>query len=118
MIIIGSFIRGPACSGFGPTNVGPQSVDYEVNIDLPDILGITSNLQSHFGAWFRRVQPRWARLSCLVRRYNPKDYQRMSLLQYSIVMVFLLTMVALPAKMMLRLLWHIKYVWITPWFNI
>jgi len=27
-------------------------------------------------------------------------------------------MVALPMKMGLRLLWHIKYVWITPWFNI
>jgi hypothetical protein len=42
----------------------------------------------------------------------------MSLLQYSIVMVFLLSMVALPIKMGLRLLWHIKYVWITPWFNV
>ena len=31
---------------------------------------------------------------------------------------FLLTMVALPLKMALRLLWHIKYVWITPWFNV
>jgi hypothetical protein len=27
-------------------------------------------------------------------------------------------MVALPLKMGLRLLWHIKYVWITPWFNV
>jgi hypothetical protein len=24
----------------------------------------------------------------------------------------------LPLKMALRLLWHIKYVWITPWFNV
>jgi hypothetical protein len=24
----------------------------------------------------------------------------------------------LPLKMGLRLLWHIKYVWITPWINI
>jgi len=24
----------------------------------------------------------------------------------------------LPIKMGFRLLWHIKYVWITPWFNI
>jgi hypothetical protein len=54
----------------------------------------------------------------LFRRYNPKDYKRMSLLQYSIMMFFLLTMVGLPAKMLLRLLWHIKYVWITPWFNV
>jgi hypothetical protein len=47
-----------------------------------------------------------------------KDYKRMSLLQYSIVLFFLLTMIALPLKMAIRLLWHIKYVWITPWFNV
>jgi hypothetical protein len=31
---------------------------------------------------------------------------------------FLLTMVALPLKMGLRLMFNIKYVWITPWFNV
>jgi len=51
------------------------------------------------------------------RRNNPKDYKRMSLPQYSILMAFLLTMFGLPIKMMLRLLFHIKYVWITPWFK-
>jgi hypothetical protein len=54
----------------------------------------------------------------LFRRYNPKDYKRMSLLQYSMVMFFVLTMIALPLKMAIRLGWHIKYVWITPWFNV
>ena len=34
----------------------------------------------------------------LFRRYNPKNYRRMSLLQYSLMMFFLLTMVALPIK--------------------
>jgi hypothetical protein len=42
----------------------------------------------------------------------------MSLLQYSMLMVFLLTMLGLPIKMLLRLMFHIKYVWITPWFNV
>jgi hypothetical protein len=42
----------------------------------------------------------------------------MSLLQYSIMVFFLLTMVGLPVKMMLRLAFNIKYVWITPWFNV
>jgi hypothetical protein len=27
-------------------------------------------------------------------------------------------MLGLPIKMFLRLAFHIKYVWITPWFNI
>src|SRR6266536_3186609 len=48
----------------------------------------------------------------LFRRFMRKDFQRMSLLQFSIVQFFLLTMVALPLKMLLRLLCHIKYVWI------
>jgi hypothetical protein len=26
--------------------------------------------------------------------------------------------VALPIKMLIRLFFHIKYVWITPWFNV
>lgn len=42
----------------------------------------------------------------------------MSLLQYSTMMIFMLTMIALPLKMMLRLAFNIKYVWITPWFNV
>jgi hypothetical protein len=54
----------------------------------------------------------------LFRRRMGKDFQRMSLLQFSLMQFLLLTMVALPLKMALRLLWHIKYVWITPWFNI
>ena len=42
----------------------------------------------------------------------------MGILQYSLIAAFLLMMVALPIKMLFRLLFHIKYVWITPWFNI
>jgi hypothetical protein len=88
---------------------------------LPDLFGITSNLgKIIFGAivvgGFYAVGG--FIVHALFRRYNPKDYRRMSLLQYSIMMVFLLTMVALPIKMMIRLLFHIKYVWITPWFNV
>jgi len=54
----------------------------------------------------------------LFRRKMQKDFQRMSLLQFSIMASLWLTMVALPIKMGLRLVWHIKYVWITPWFNV
>jgi len=57
-------------------------------------------------------------VNAFFRRHNAKDFKRMSLLQYSIMMTFFLTMVALPIKMGLRLLFHIKYVWITPWFNV
>ena len=50
--------------------------------------------------------------------FSRKIYARMSLLQYVIMQVFLITMLALPVKMMLRLVLRIKYVWVTPWFNV
>ncbi len=91
MIIIGTFIRGPGWQWFWPGQTWVVGGYYVI------------------GGFI---------MHALFRRYNPKDYQRMSLLQYSIMQFFMLTMVALPIKMLLRLLFHIKYVWITPWFNV
>jgi len=42
----------------------------------------------------------------------------MSLIQYLTLQFFLISMIALPIKILIRLLFNIKYVWITPWFNI
>ena len=122
MIIIGTFIRGPGWQWFWPGQTWDHSrLIYEVNRDLPDIFGITSNLgKAIFGAAV--VGGYFAAgglaLTLLYRRYMAKDFQRMSILQYALMAGFLLMMVALPIKMLFRLLFHIKYVWITPWFNI
>jgi len=122
MIIIGTFIRGPGWQWFWPGQTWDHNrLIYEVNRDLPDIFGITSNFgKGIFGA----IMVGGYYLSggflvySLFRRKMGKDFQRMSLLQFSMMQFLLLTMVALPIKMGLRLLWHIKYVWITPWFNV
>jgi hypothetical protein len=122
MITIGTFIRGPGWQWFWPGQTWDHNrLIYEVNRDLPDIFGITSNWgKGIFGAAV--VGGFFAIGGLLVhafyRRFDPKNYQRKSLLQYSLMMVFLITMLALPIKMMLRLVFHIKYVWITPWFNV
>ena len=50
--------------------------------------------------------------------FSRKIYGRMSLLQYVIMQTFLISMLALPVKMILRLVFRIKYVWVTPWFNV
>jgi hypothetical protein len=50
--------------------------------------------------------------------FSRKIYKRMSLLQYTIMQIMLLSMLALPIKMILRLVFRIKYVWVTPWFNV
>ena len=122
MIIIGTFIRGPGWQWFWPGQTWDHNrLIYEVNRDLPDIFGITSNLgKGIFGAivvgGFYVLGG--GAVYSLFRRKMPKDFQRMSLLQFSIMVSLWLTMAALPLKMALRLIWHIKYVWITPWFNI
>ncbi len=130
MITIGTFIRGPGWQWFWPGQTWDHNrLIYEVNIDLPDFLNkylpsplnITSNwAKAVFGAivvgGFYGIGG--FLVHSLYRRYNAKNYQRKSLLQYSILMVFFLTMIALPIKMFLRLAFHIKYVWITPWFNV
>jgi hypothetical protein len=122
MILIGTFIRGPGWQWFWPGQTWDHSrLIYEVNRDLPDLFGITSNLgKAVFGG---AVVGGYYLLGgfivfALFRRYQPKDYRRMSLLQYSIMVFFLLTMVGLPIKMVIRHAMHIKYVWITPYFNI
>jgi hypothetical protein len=32
--------------------------------------------------------------------------------------IFLVIMLSLPVKILLRLMFRIKYVWVTPWFNV
>jgi hypothetical protein len=122
MIFIGTFIRGPGWQWFWPGQTWDHNrLIYEVNRDLPDLFGITSNwAKGIFGAvvvgGFYAVGGFLAH--ALFRRYNAKNYRRMSLLQYSLLMFFLLTMSALPIKILLRHMFHVKYVWVTPWFNI
>jgi hypothetical protein len=130
MILIGTFIRGPGWQWFWPGQVWDHNrLVYEVNRDLndwvnrflPSALQITSTwAKAVFGAI---VVGAYFVISGglahhLFRRFKRKDYERMSLLQYSIMMFFLLTMVALPIKMGLRLVFNIKYIWVTPWFNV
>ena len=58
------------------------------------------------------------RLESLGTAQNRKVYARMSLLQYITLQVMLTFMLLLPVKIVLRLLFRIKYIWVTPWFNI
>src|SRR5919201_3689112 len=100
MIIIGTFIRGPGWQWFWPGQVWDHNrLIYEVNRDLPDIFGITSNFaKAIFGAIL--VGGYYAlggfAVFSLFRRYMPKDFARMSILQFAITQAFLLIMLALP----------------------
>jgi hypothetical protein len=51
--------------------------------------------------------------------FEEKLLARTSLLQYVTFQFFAISvLLALPVKLILRLALTIKYVWVTPWFNI
>lgn len=122
MIIVGTFIRGPGWMWFWPGQTWDHNrLVYAVNRDLPDIFSITSNwAKILFGAIVMGAYYVVGGLimHSLFKRKNPKDYARMSFIQYSTMMFLFLTMMGLPIKILLRLALNIKYVWVTPWFNI
>jgi hypothetical protein len=140
MIVIGTFIRGPGWMWFWPTQTWDASrIEFTVNQNLDQVFGID-------GRWLVHVLPGsqkphadlWARgifgifpvvlylilatllihWICTRTEFSRKIYARMSLVQAVTMYVFLVLMLSLPVKMLLRLLFRIKYVWVTPWFSI
>ena len=55
---------------------------------------------------------------CMRTEFSRKIYKRMSLLQLVTMYTFLIFMFSLPVKILLRLVFTIKYIWVTPWFSI
>jgi hypothetical protein len=124
MIVIGTLIRGPGWMWFWPGMTWDHNrLIFEVNRDLPDIFGITGKAgRMIFGGVVTLAYVVGAAILChkLITwtPFNRKMYARMSVLQYVVMQTFLIVMLSLPVKILARLLFRIKYVWVTPWFNI
>src|SRR5258706_13012758 len=124
MIVIGTLIRGHGWMWFWPGMTWDHNrLIFEINRDLPDIFGIKNALLKNlFGLIVISIYAIAAAIGVhkLVKStpLSRKIYARMSLLQYVTMQIFLIVMLALPVKILIRLLFRIKYVWITPWFNV
>ena len=124
MVIIGTLIRGPGWMWFWPGQTWDHNrLVFEVNQDLHEILGITGAVPAMiFGfvvlALFAVVSGLLVHKLMTMNEFNRKILERMSLTQYIVMQVLLITMLSLPAKMIARLVFRIKYVLVTPWFNI
>ena len=124
MIVIGTLIRGPGWMWFWPGRTWDHNrLIFEVNRDLPDIFGIAGRwAKVIFGAVVVGLYVVAAGIGIhkLITRtpFNRKIYSRMSVLQYVVMQTFLIIMLSLPVKILARQLFRIKYVWVTPWFNI
>ena len=120
MVVIGTLIRGPGWMWFWPGQTWDHNkLVFEVNRDLHEILGITDPLiYGVFGflvvAGFVVITGFAVHKLLTMTEFNRKILDRMTLLQYLTMQLLLITMVGLPAKMAARLLFRIKYVWVTP----
>jgi len=129
MVFIGTFIRGPGWVWFPPGKTwDPTYQPYAVNRNLDEVfpfslLGLKAMwAKTIFGALAMGAYLVIAALAVhkliTATEFNRKIYQRMSLLQYLTMQVFLIFMLFLPIKILIRLLFNIKYIWVTPWFNV
>jgi len=124
MVVIGTFIRGPGWMWFWPGQTwDPNRQVFEVNRDLPDIFYITSAWgKTVFGAVVMGIY--FAVAGGVIHKlftwsdFNKKIFQKMSFLQYMTMQAFLTIMMLLPIKILIRHLFRIKYIWVTPWFNL
>ena len=125
LIVIGTFIRGPSWIWFWPGQTWDHNkVIYEVNQDLPDIFHITGQpWKAIFGlvviGLFYLVAGVAIHIVVNWSKFEKKIFQRTSTLQYMTFQFFAITiLVSMPVKLVLRLGFRIKYVLVTPWFNI
>ena len=124
MIAIGTIIRGPGWGWFWPTQTWDHNrLVFEVNRDLHTLFGIHNRLIAGiFGgvvvALYFVVAGYCVHLICMANSFTRKIYKRMSLFQIVTMNLLLVLMISLPVKIALRLLLRIKYVWVTPWFNV
>lgn len=132
LIAIGTFIRGPGWMWFWPGQTWDHNaLFYEVNRDLPDIvakLPLMSFIaeQPWKGIFGAIVVAIFYLVSGIIihklvtwNEFERKIFERTSLLQYLTFQFFAITvLVSMPAKILIRRLFNIKYVWVTPWFNV
>ncbi len=123
LIIIGVFMRGPGWLWFWPWQEwDPSRVVAEINVDLTQLIGVNSRstLGSLIGGsvvilYFSLGM---IMLYLYLKKTRAGFLQRLGLARYIIASFLFWTMIGIPIKIILRLALKIKYIWVTPWFNI
>ncbi|OGU28661.1 MAG: cytochrome C [Ignavibacteria bacterium GWA2_55_11] len=132
LIVIGTLFRGPGWNFFWPWETwDPHFVGVLTNVDLSEYFGIPTRNPDNtlnpaamifgavcVGALYTPVGLVW------IQRQNSDLFKKLGFIRYSVVAFLLLSMVGLVIKILLRLgppvfgLNPVKYVLVTPWFNI
>ena len=126
LIVLGTFWRGPGWYFFFPWEEwDTHRIVALTNVDLSEFFGIHTRLVDNslnpaavlFGGvlvlgYYALIPLYW------LWKRNSDLMKKLGILKYNIVAFLLVTMMALPIKMFLRIAFNIKYIWVTPWFNI
>lgn len=123
LIVIGVFFRGPGWLWYWPWQEwDTQRVVFEPTRDLSTMIGIDS--RSIGGFIIGAVVVLGYLVGGMIAPYRyfkkkfPEFLEQMGMIRYSITMFLFITMMSIPIKMILRLVFLVKYIWITPWFNV
>ncbi len=123
MIIIGTFFRGPGWNLFWPwQRWDPHKVVALTNVDLPYLVGFRDYTWSAIfgalviGVYFVVFIAGFYRWVLYVK--GREFLERWGMVRFMITAVLAALMIALPAKMFLRLVFNVKYILVTPWLNI
>lgn len=123
LIVVGVFLRGPGWLVFWPWEEwNPHRIVAETNYDLTQFIGIdsTSLLGSAIGGGVITIYflLGMAIPYAIMRANKSETLQKLGFIRYMTVAFLFWSMIGLPIKMFLRLVFHLKYIWVTPWFNI
>jgi hypothetical protein len=120
LIVLGTFLRGPGWNFFAPWELWDQhKVVAMVNVDLHEVLGIRSKLGAGiFGAILVGGYLSLGFIYYFLKKDKSEFIKQLGAARYHVTAFLFLTMMGLPIKMILRIFFNIKYIWVTPWFNV
>ncbi|MBI1803483.1 MAG: cytochrome C [Ignavibacteriae bacterium] len=127
LIVLGTFWRGPGWYFFFPWEPwDTHRVVALTNIDLSEFFGVHTRSADYslnpaafiFGAvlvlgYYSLIPLYW-----ILKKDKSGLLKKLGPIRYNVTAFLFLTMMSLPIKMVLRIGFNIKYVWVTPWFNI
>lgn len=119
LISVGTFLRGPGWNFFMPWEKWDiHKVVSMTNVDLHQKFNIRSPLWAFFFGGFVITAYYSVGVAVYFWKRNTEIIKKLGVARYAILAFLFLTMMALPIKMILRWTLNIKYIWVTPWFNI
>ncbi len=120
LIIEGVFLRGPGWNFFLPWQEwDPRKVVALTNVDFHEFFGLRNPVVIGLvGAIPIALYYGLGVLYWRLKKDKSPALKELGLPRYALTAFLFLTMWLLPIKMVLRYTLNLKYLWVTPWFNI